>query len=473
MLKRLLSGILTIGLLFSLFPLSVMAEGETEEALPAVEEVAEQPPETPEETPAGEQGEEIPVTETEEAPTEEPPAEETEEPEATPAPESEEETPAEELPEEKTVTYPRSTVVPLAPSYDFTDDSGALCDAFPMLIREMVYCMEMTRQSVLPLDRTVVSYEINEKAFLETMGSVAAVFAVRMGWDRPDQEPLNQKSRLTLRGVFRDMVCIYPVLEEAYNSSGKLERVLRFHISVKSAEQICWQYYLEEEQRLKAMELAEDESVLALCFVQPRGEELLKEYGVVLPADLMPLRRKVAELALSLVGRVQYFWGGKPLTPGWDSRWGAPAVVTLSADEAAGSIGACGLDCSGFVGWVFGTAVNDMNAALEVGYGTSNQWANTEEVSLREAQTGDLVWMSTGGAEGTHVGLLIGFDREGRAVVCHCNTGGVELTVVENCDTVRTPTAFYSRHGASAPSSTVKSSGSTGDTRYMKGAKIQ
>lgn len=495
MLRRLLSGILVIGLLLSLFPLSVMAEGETEEAPVVVpEESVEQAPVEPaEETP-----EQLPVPPTEEIPElppAEPVAEETEtspeEPEETPAPPAEEpETPApseteppaeesaaeepagEEVLPEEIVTYPRSTEVPLVPTYDFSEDTGVISDSFAMLIRELVYCMEQTRQTVLPLDRTEVCYEVSEKVFLEDMADILAAFTVRIGWDRPDQEPLDQASRLLLRRVFWDMICLYPVLDEDYNEYGELERVLRFHISVKSAEQIGWQYFLKEEERQRAIELSKDESVLALCFPQPRTEELLEEYGVVLPADLMPLRGKIAETALSLVGRVQYFWGGKPGLVGWDNRWGAPAVVKVGEGDAVGSVGAWGLDCSGFVGWVFGTAVDDLDAALAVGYGTANQWANTVEIPMQEMQTGDLVWMAMGSAEDTHVGILIGFTPEGKAVVCHCNTGGVAIDVLDSCEMVRTPQEFYRQHGTAVAPSTVKSSGSSADTRYMKGAKI-
>ena len=39
-----------------------------------------------------------------------------------------------------------------------------------------------------------------------------------------------------------------------------------------------------------------------------------------LPEDLSAERREVLKTACSLVGKVNYFWGGKSLTLGWDSR---------------------------------------------------------------------------------------------------------------------------------------------------------
>ena len=41
-----------------------------------------------------------------------------------------------------------------------------------------------------------------------------------------------------------------------------------------------------------------------------------------LPEDLSPEREAVVRTACSLVGKVNYFWGGKSLVLGWDARWG-------------------------------------------------------------------------------------------------------------------------------------------------------
>ena len=47
-----------------------------------------------------------------------------------------------------------------------------------------------------------------------------------------------------------------------------------------------------------------------------------------LPRNLSKERRAVVERALSLAGKVNYFWGGKSLVFGWDNRWGQLAKVT-------------------------------------------------------------------------------------------------------------------------------------------------
>ena len=55
-----------------------------------------------------------------------------------------------------------------------------------------------------------------------------------------------------------------------------------------------------------------------------------------LPADLDPERRAVVETACRLVGKVNYFWGGKSLVIGWDSRWGELRQVTAAGSSTTG-----------------------------------------------------------------------------------------------------------------------------------------
>ena len=66
-----------------------------------------------------------------------------------------------------------------------------------------------------------------------------------------------------------------------------------------------------------------------------------------LPADLDPERRAVVQNALTLYGKVSYFWGGKSLVLGWDSRWGQLRQVTAAGNSTTGTYRPYGLDCSG------------------------------------------------------------------------------------------------------------------------------
>ena len=66
-----------------------------------------------------------------------------------------------------------------------------------------------------------------------------------------------------------------------------------------------------------------------------------------LPADLSPERKAVVRHALSLVGKVNYFWGGKSLVLGWDSRWGQLTQVWAAGSQTTGTYRPYGLGSGG------------------------------------------------------------------------------------------------------------------------------
>ncbi|WP_417051425.1 peptidoglycan endopeptidase [Dysosmobacter welbionis] len=62
--------------------------------------------------------------------------------------------------------------------------------------------------------------------------------------------------------------------------------------------------------------------------------------------DCSGKRKELMRCALSLVGRVPYFWGGKS-APGWNEEWNTPKLVTAAGSSSTGTIRPYGLDCSG------------------------------------------------------------------------------------------------------------------------------
>ena len=79
--------------------------------------------------------------------------------------------------------------------------------------------------------------------------------------------------------------------------------------------------------------------------MEPTGEAM--EVWERLPDDLSMERRMVVTYALALVGKVDYFWGGKSLVLGWDDRWGELTEVTAEGSDTTGTEQPYGLDCSG------------------------------------------------------------------------------------------------------------------------------
>ena len=134
-----------------------------------------------------------------------------------------------------------------------------------------------------------------------------------------------------------------------------------------------------------------------------------------------PMRKHILTTALSLVGKVPYFWGGKS-APGWNDAWNAPRLVTAAGSASTGTIRPFGLDCSGFTTWVFNTAVG-----VEIGAGCNRQYTNTYGISASQLLPGDLGFLADGSDWG-HVLIFAGYSADGTRMWVHSASGtGVVL----------------------------------------------
>lgn len=134
------------------------------------------------------------------------------------------------------------------------------------------------------------------------------------------------------------------------------------------------------------------------------------------------VRRLVTESALSIVGEVHYFWGGKSESVGKDPTWGEPRLVESEGSESTGTVRPWGLDCSGFVSWCFlqdGLSFREMKHV--VGNGTMNQWKLSYPVSWDDLKTGDLIFQyDPQEGKGNHVGIVVGFTEKDEPLIAHC-----------------------------------------------------
>ena len=145
-------------------------------------------------------------------------------------------------------------------------------------------------------------------------------------------------------------------------------------------------------------------------------------------------RKKVLETALSLVERVQYFWGGKSV-PGWNDEWNTPKLVTAAGSTTTGTIRPYGLDCSGFSDWTYQTALG-----VTIGAGTWGQWNASTEIEESELIPGDLGFQNLPNADTNHVLIYAGTDADGRQLWVHCTSGsGVVLNSPEYIRYYRRP----------------------------------
>ncbi len=204
------------------------------------------------------------------------------------------------------------------------------------------------------------------------------------------------------------------------------ERILHITISAKTAEEMRTYYRFSDYQNeaLNAL-LAEREAMSDLLgnlsISQKEALALLQN----LPADLSPERKAVVRHALSLVGKVNYFWGGKSLVLGWDSRWGQLQLVWAEGSETTGTYRPYGLDCSGFVDWVF---YNASGGTYVIGHGGGAYAQHTycTDIPWSEAQPGDLVFYP----EDEHVGIVGGRDESGNLLIIHCTSGSLNNVVI-------------------------------------------
>ena len=146
-------------------------------------------------------------------------------------------------------------------------------------------------------------------------------------------------------------------------------------------------------------------------------------------------RKHILSTALSLVGKVPYFWGGKS-DAGWNDEWNTPKVVTATGSSATGTILPYGLDCSGYTDWVFKTAMG-----VSIKAGSWNQWDNSYAITEAELLPGDLGFMAVPGTVPVnHVLIYAGKNEDGAHMWVHCTSGsGVVLNSPDYVSYYRRP----------------------------------
>ena len=274
-----------------------------------------------------------------------------------------------------------------------------------------------------------------EAAMLQNWRNVLAVYAVKVSTDEEhglDVMTMDEEKLQLLREIFFDANKLeYELTTRTVDG----ERVTTLHISaqIKDAMQMADEYGFTAQQREMLEELLKpdyDDIFLSLIGnFQPDGPPIgpvdISDIQGTLPDDLDPLRESIVLTAYQLLGKVTYFWGGKSLVLGWDSRWGTPTTVTAPGSGSTGKVLPFGLDCSGFVDWTFYNATSGAYLPGRGG-GAASQHGYCTNVSWSDALPGDLVFY----ADDSHVGIVCGYDSVGNLLVIHCSGGqnGVVVT---------------------------------------------
>ena len=337
----------------------------------------------------------------------------------------------------------------------------------------ILFSNESREAGVVPLSAAVaqVNYDFNERLeALQTADDydsisvdgqaadwveVLAAFAVKVAGsddvDAADVATMDADRIARLKAVFWDMTTIAHRIEVIHHpgsgdDDGWTERNLYITITAKTAEEMKAVHHFNRNQITALDELLEQRALL---------RELIEDvYSVSgdtaalirnLPEDLSPEREAVVRTACSLVGKVNYFWGGKSLVLGWDSRWGELRQVTAAGSSTTGTYRPYGMDCSGFVDWVFYNATGGQYV-IGHGGGATMQHNYCTDISWSDAQPGDLVFYP----DNSHVGIVGGWDANGELLIIHCASGAnnVVVTGLEGFTSIGRP-QYYAEAGRS------------------------
>jgi len=265
---------------------------------------------------------------------------------------------------------------------------------------------------------------------------VVAVFAVHTTGNveatSADVISIDDEKLERLKNVFWDMTTISARVDTRVimidEETSYIEKDLYIQITSKDVLEQASSYHFSKRQMDALYELLSQKILLSgliqnASFVSSDIKAVMQS----LPENLELDRKSVVEKALSLVGKVNYFWGGKSLTLGWDDNWGVLRKVTAEGSPTTGTYRLYGLDCSGFIDWAFFNASSG-EYVISKGGGVAAQRANCIEISLENAQVGDLVFYE----DNSHAGIICGTDDNGGLLIVHCTSGDTNTVVITN-----------------------------------------
>lgn len=185
-----------------------------------------------------------------------------------------------------------------------------------------------------------------------------------------------------------------------------------------------WQGWTEEN-RAAAISLAAEDwyqkyglSVSSISTGTPLTAEEIEAYLDELPSDLSETRKELLRFALNSVGKVPYYWGGKPSAKNYENNH----FGTLMPPDVDGRT-LKGLDCSGWISWIYWSVTGD-HLPYE---GTSGLAALGKRVSREELQPGDILIRT--GAD-SHVVMFLGWTADGRIRCVHETSGSINNVTV-------------------------------------------
>ncbi len=158
-------------------------------------------------------------------------------------------------------------------------------------------------------------------------------------------------------------------------------------------------------------------SISSIKIADSLTSEEINSYLNSLSPDVSQTRRDIVEFALNSVGKVPYYWGGKPAGPGYTNN----SFYSLISPDYRGRI-LKGLDCSGWINWVYWSVTGHSLA----GESTGTLIGCGRRIQRSELQPGDII-IRTG--SDAHVVMFLCWAQNGNFIGIH-ETGGVINNVV-------------------------------------------
>lgn len=159
-------------------------------------------------------------------------------------------------------------------------------------------------------------------------------------------------------------------------------------------------------------------SLSVISMMNPLTEAEIDAYMNQLPDGISQTRKDLIYFALSSVGKVPYYWGGKPSSPNYSGN----SFGIMTAPDYKGRI-LKGLDCSGWINWVY-WSVTGKRLPYE---STSGLAISGSRISRSELQPGDII-VRTG--SDAHVIMFLGWTADGKIRCIHESSAGVNNVTV-------------------------------------------
>ena len=149
--------------------------------------------------------------------------------------------------------------------------------------------------------------------------------------------------------------------------------------------------------------------------------------------DVDDTRRAIVNNAISLVGKVPYYWGGKATEFGvypFSTTAGGKVGSTVSPDEKGRTT--AGLDCYGFVQYCYNSTIPGLLPTSTTKGMIDQNGLVLSPISAKDLQPGDVGVFYKNGSGG-HIGIFYGYDDGGSALWIHCTGMPRNNVVLSTC----------------------------------------